>query len=73
MKAVGRSENPGVPLLFGGPNLPKSGWGMPPPAPTGTTLLSCIAGIKGPWVSNVDNGVGSMYQDNLTQDQFGFL
>ena len=54
MKAVGRSENPGVPLLFGGPNLPKSGWGMPHPAPPGTTLLSCIAGIKGPWVSNED-------------------
>ena len=58
MKAVGRSENPGVPLLFGGPNLPKSVRGMPPPAPPGTTLLPCIAGIKGPWVSNEDNGVG---------------
>ena len=44
--AVGRSENPGVPVLFGGHNrppmveigltdLPKSGGAMTPPAPSG--------------------------------------
>ena len=49
-RAVGRSENPGVPLLFGGHNLPplveigltdlpKSGGAMAPPAPPGTTGL----------------------------------
>ena len=50
-RAVGRSENPGVPVLFGGHNLPtlveieladlpKSGDAMAPPAPPGTTCLS---------------------------------
>ena len=50
---VGRSEDPGVPVLFGGHNLPllveigltdlpKSGGAMPPP---GTTGLICA--IKG--------------------------
>ena len=50
-RAVGRSENPGVPVLFGGPNLPplveirltnlpKSGGAMAPPAPPGTTGLN---------------------------------
>ena len=45
-RAVGRSENPGVPVLFGGHNLPplvrigltdlpKSGSAMAPPAPLG--------------------------------------
>ena len=52
-RAVGRSENPGLPILFGGHNLPplveigltdlpKSGGAMAPPAPPappGTTLL----------------------------------
>ena len=50
-RAVGRSENPRVPVLFGGNNLallveigltdlPKSGGAMaPPPAPPGTTGL----------------------------------
>ena len=49
--AVGRSENPGVPVLFGGHNLPplveigltdlpKSGVAMAPPAPPGTTGLA---------------------------------
>ena len=49
-RAVGRSENPGVPVLFGGHNLPplveigltdlpKSGGAMAPPAPPGTTPL----------------------------------
>ena len=49
-RAVGRSENPGVPVLFGGHNLPpqveigltdlpKSGGTMAPPAPPGTTPL----------------------------------
>ena len=49
-RAVGRSENPGVPVLFGGNNLlllaeigliglPKSGGAMAPPAPPGTTGL----------------------------------
>ena len=49
-RAVGRSENPGVPVLFGGHNLPplveigltdlpKSGGAMAPPAPPGTTGL----------------------------------
>ena len=44
LRAVGRSENPGVPLLFGGHNLPplveieltdlpKSGGAIVPPAP----------------------------------------
>ena len=48
--AVGRSENPGVPVLFGGRNLhplvevgltdlPKSGGSMAPPVPPGTTGL----------------------------------
>ena len=48
--AVGRSENPGVPVLFGGHNLtplveigltdlPKSGSAMAPPASPGTTGL----------------------------------
>jgi hypothetical protein len=54
-RAVGRSENPGVPLLFGGHNLsplveiglperPKSGGAMvpPPPAPPGTTGLHSL-------------------------------
>ena len=54
-RAVGRSENPGVPVLFGGHNLPllveigltdllKSGGAMAPPALTGTTGLP-IMGI----------------------------
>ena len=49
-RAVGRSENPGVPVLFGGQNLPplveiglidlpKTGGAMAPPAPPGTTPL----------------------------------
>ena len=49
-RAVGRSENPGVPVLFGGHNLPplveigltdmsKFGGAMAPPAPPGTTGL----------------------------------
>ena len=49
-RAVGRSENPGVPVLFGGYNLPplveigltdlpKFGGAMAPPAPPGTTGL----------------------------------
>ena len=50
-RAVGRSENPGVPILFGGhtlppalfeiglTDLPKSGGAMAPPAPPGTTGL----------------------------------
>ena len=49
-RAVGRSENPGVPVLFGGHNLPpvveigitdlpKYGDAMAPPAPPGTTGL----------------------------------
>ena len=49
-RAVGRSENPGVPVLFGEHNLlplveigltdlPKSGGTMAPPAPPGTTGL----------------------------------
>ena len=52
-RAVGKSENPGVPVLFGGHNLPplveigltdqpKSGGAMAPPAPTGTTPLTNI-------------------------------
>ena len=53
-RAVGRSENPGVPVLFGGHNLPpsplveigltdlpKNGGAMAPPAPPGTTGLKC--------------------------------
>ena len=49
-RTVGRSENPGVPVLFGGHNLPplgeigltdlpKCGGAMAPPAPPGTTDL----------------------------------
>ena len=49
-RAVGRSENPGVPVLFGGHNLlhvveigltdlPKSGGAMTPTATPGTTSL----------------------------------
>ena len=49
-RAVGRSENSGGPVLFGGHNLPplveigltdlpKSGGAMAPPAPPGTTGL----------------------------------
>ena len=46
-RAVGRSENPGVPVLFGGPplvetrltDLPNSGGAMAPTAPPGTTPL----------------------------------
>ena len=50
-RAVGRSENSGVPVSFGGHNLPpplveigltdlpKSGVAMAPPAPPGTTPL----------------------------------
>ena len=38
-RAVGRSENPGVPVLFGGHNLPKTGGAMAPPAPPRTTGL----------------------------------
>ena len=49
-RAVGRSENPGVPVLFGGHNLTpmvvigltdlsKSGGAMLPPAPPGMTPL----------------------------------
>ena len=55
-RAVGRSENPGVPVLFGGNNLtllfeigltdlPKSGvpHAMAPPVPPGMTpLLYCL-------------------------------
>ena len=52
-RAVGRSENPGVPVLFGGhnlphfverglTNLPKSGGAMAPPAPPGTTGLFSV-------------------------------
>ena len=52
-RVVGRPENPGVPVLFGGHNLfplveirltdlSKSGGAMAPPAPPGTTgLLHC--------------------------------
>ena len=51
IRAVGRSENPGLPVLFGGHNLsplveieltdlPKFGGAMAPPAPPGTTGLS---------------------------------
>ena len=50
IRAVGRSENPGVPVLLGGHNLPplveigltdlpKIGGAMAPPAPPGTTGL----------------------------------
>ena len=45
-RAIGRSANPGVPVLFGGHNLPplveigKSGVAMAPPAPPGTTGLA---------------------------------
>ena len=50
IRAVGRSENPGVPVVFGGHNLPplveigltdlpKTGGAMAPPAPPGTTGL----------------------------------
>ena len=50
IRAVGRSENPGAPVLFGGNNVPplaeieltglsKSGGAMAPPAPPGTTGL----------------------------------
>ena len=50
LRAVGKSENPGVPVLLGGHNLPflvemgltdlpKSGGAMAPPAPQGTTGL----------------------------------
>ena len=50
-RAVGRSENPGVPLLFGGHNLPplveigltdlpKFGGAMALPEPPGTTGLN---------------------------------
>ena len=53
-RAVGRSENPGVPILFGGHNLPhlveigltdlpKSRGAMAPLAPPGTTPLSTHA------------------------------
>ena len=49
-RAVGSSESPGVPVLFGGHNLPplveigltdlpKFGGAMAPPAPPGTTGL----------------------------------
>ena len=52
-RAVGRSENPGVPVLFGGHNLPplveigltdlpKSGGAMVPPAFPGTLSLEYI-------------------------------
>ena len=52
-RAVGRYENPGVPVLFGGQNLPplveigltdlpKSGGAMAPPAHPGTTGLHNI-------------------------------
>ena len=59
-RAVGRSENPGVPVLFGGHNLPplvgigltdlpKSGGAMALPAPPGTTSLSygCRGSVSG--------------------------
>ena len=50
IRAVGMSENPGAPVLFGGNNVPplaeigltglsKSGGAMAPPAPPGTTGL----------------------------------
>ena len=57
-RAVGGSENSGVPVLFGGHNLPplveigltdlpKFGGAMAPPAPPGTTgLLSKYIGSK---------------------------
>ena len=57
-RAVGRSENPGVPVLFGGHNLPpfvelgltdlpESGGAhaMAPPETPGTTPLHCIVGL----------------------------
>ena len=51
IRAVGRSENSGLPILFGGHNLPplieigltdlpKSGGTMAPPAPPWTTTLN---------------------------------
>ena len=56
LRAVGRSENPGVPVLFVGHNLaplveigltdlPKSGGAMAPPAPAGTTGLDLSSGL----------------------------
>ena len=54
--AVGESENPGVPVLFCGHNLPplveigltdlpKNGGAMAPPAPPGTTGLGVASGL----------------------------
>ena len=54
--AVGRFKNPGVPVLFGGHNLPplveigltdlpKSGGVMAPPAPPGTTGLNYVIAV----------------------------
>ena len=56
-RAVGRSENPGVAVLFGGHNLPrlveigltdlpKSGGVIAPPAPQGTTGLECFYTVQ---------------------------
>ena len=53
VRAVGSSVSPGVPVLFGGYNLPhlveieltdlpESGGAMAPPAPPGTTPLLCM-------------------------------
>ena len=55
IRAIGRSKNPGVPVLFGRLNLPhlveigltdlqKSGGAMAPPAPPGTTGLNYVVG-----------------------------
>ena len=57
-RAVGRSENLGVPVLFGGHNLPplfeigltdlpKSGGAMALPAPPGTTGLLYMRELRG--------------------------
>ena len=54
-RAVGRSENQGVSVIFGGYNLPhlveigltdlqKSGSALAPPAPPGTTGLNYVVG-----------------------------
>ena len=58
LRAVGRSENPGVPEFFGGHNLPpfveigltdlpKFAGAMAPPAPPGTTGLHSIVHTQG--------------------------
>ena len=38
-RAIGRFENPGVPVLFGGHNMPNTLLAMAPPAPLETTAL----------------------------------